>query len=355
MTVVLVAPAQSADGDQGRDTRTQLQRWVDVLERRGHDVYLVGPSDLPIRVQHHVAARLDVADTVQALADAMQGVPPPIVLLDGGVRGSAVTVEEVESANGTVVLAEPHERDDGAARMPPDAPLRVAGDVVVAAGSSLHQLREWTHDGVGLLRVDAADTAAVASALRVMGDVAGAQKWKSQVLPLTTVAAVRAGVRVHAMGAGTLPWRVSELDGSDDPDDAEERRLRIAAAVGPAQGVVDRLVGIPLAERLAQLFWRLGVSGRTLAVLGVVSALFAGVLVSTGTAIAMVTGAAMLLASVIFDRIDGVLTRARRTASPFGAWLGATTDWFREAAVVIGLAVGAAAVAAPKWALACGV
>ena len=60
------------------------------------------------------------------------------------------------------------------ARARPDAPMRVVADVVVAAGSSVHRFADWTHDGVGLLRVDAADADAVASAMRVMGDVASA-------------------------------------------------------------------------------------------------------------------------------------------------------------------------------------
>jgi phosphatidylglycerophosphate synthase len=356
VTVVLVAPIEAWDVEE---TRQQVQRWVDVLEQRGHDVYLVAPSDIPVRATHHVATRQDTADTVRAVADAMEGVPPPVLLLDGGVRGSVVTVEEVEAARGTVVLAISHGHSslasgDGAS---PAAPMRVEADVVVAAGSSMHQIVGWTHDGAGLLRVDARDADAVASAMRVMGDVASQQRWHGPAWPLTAVAAVRAGVTVQTVSAGQLPWQIEspQLEDPDIPtnlDVESEARLRVRAATGPAQGIVDRFVGMPTARWLAMVAWRVGIGAHSVTVLSVASALLAGLLVATGTQMAASLAAVFLLLSVLLDRVDGMLARARRTVTTFGAWLDVTSDRLREAALVIGLAFGAAQTSTPRWALA---
>jgi hypothetical protein len=346
VTVVLVAPVQTLDGEQVRET---AQRWVDELERRGHEVYLVGPSDITVRATHHVAARPDTADTVRAVADAMEGVPPPVLLLDAATAGSVVTLEEVENTPGTVVVAVP-QRDGADSRDRPDAPMRVIAGVVVAAGSSVHDIADWTHEGVGLLRVDAADADAVASAMRVMGDVASAERWRGPAWPLTAVAAVRAGIVVQTMSAGAFPWQTNEVE--DELTVEGEARMRINAAIGPAQGVIDRLVGIPVAKWLSMLAWKVGVGAHAVTVLSVVAALLSGLLIATGTRAGAGVAAFFLLISVVFDRVDGLLARARRTVTPFGAWLDVTTDRLREAAVVIGIGIAVAQQSTPRWALA---
>ena len=359
MTVVLVAPV-NLDGDAEQSVQ-RVQQWIDVLESRGHDVYLVAPSGFAVRATHHVAARAETADTVRAVADAMEGVPPPVLLLDAGVDGSVITVEEVASTHGTTVLARAPDVS-GAAADPPDAPLRVIADVVVAAGSSMHSLSDWTHEGAGLLRIDEKDADSVASAMRVMGDVASAQGWHGPAWPLTTVAAVRAGITVQTTGPGALPWdeagresvvsHESKISQESKISVEQEARLRVVAATGPAQGVVDRFVGIPVSRWLALVAWRIGVGAHAVTTLSVVSALLSGLLIASGTRLGATLAAAFLLLSVLLDRVDGLLARARRTTSPFGAWLDATADRLREVALVIGLAVGAAQSSTPRWALA---
>jgi hypothetical protein len=357
VTVVLVAPVATPGADHGRRA---AQRWVDVLEARGHEVYLVGPSDLGVRATHHVVARPDTADTVRAVADAMDGVPPPVMLLDAATSGSVVTVEEVEAVPGTVLVAFAADghldgRSDGRADgHRPQAPLRVVADVVVAAGSSVHQTIDWTHEGGGLLRVDARDAAAVASAMRVMGDVASAGRWTGPAWPLTAVAAVRAGIVVQTITIDALPWRTDD-EIADELSIQDEARMRIEAATGPAQGVIDRLVGAPVARWLAMQAWKVGVGAHSVTVLSVVSALLAGLLVATGTRPGASVAALFLLVSVVLDRVDGLLARARRTVTPFGAWLDVTADRLREVALVIGIGVGVAQFADPRWALASGV
>lgn len=341
MTVVLIAPVE------GVDAEGLTQEWVDVLEGRSHDVYLVAPSRTPIRATHHVATRGDTADVVRAIADAMNGVPSPVLLLDAGSVGpvsSVLALEEVAAATGTVVLAEAIESlPVGGA----EAPLRVVADVILTAGSSVHTIGEPTHTGRGLLRVDGSDAASVSSALLVMADVAAQQQWRGVAWPLTVVAAVRAGVTVRAVQTPGLPW-----NGAGGVPDAEhEMRQRLHAAAGSPQGLVDKWLGRRASERLAMVAWHVGVGAHAVTIVSVAAALMTGLLISTGTRTGAVVAAAFLLASVLLDRVDGVLARGRRTVTAFGAWLDVTSDRLREAALVIGLAVGAAQTDTPRWGL----
>ncbi len=338
MTVVLVAPGGGE----------LAQEWVDRLESRGHDVYLVAPSATTVRAMHHVTTRGDTADVVRAIADAMEGVPSPVLLLDADTLGSEVTVEEVESASGTVVLAAPIAPSDATERHSSEAPLRVVADVVVAAGSTVHQMAEPTHSGTGLLRVDAADAVAVADALHVMSDVAAQRQWQGDAWPLTVVAAVRAGVTVRTVSVGGLSWG----EAAPPLGVEEERELRVSAAAGAPQGAVDRWLGRGVAESVAMVAWRAGVGAHAVTAVSVAAALMAGLLISTGTRTGAAVGALFLMASVLLDRVDGVLARARRTVTAFGAWLDVTSDRLREAALVIGLAIGAAQFGDPRWGLA---
>jgi phosphatidylglycerophosphate synthase len=356
VTVVLTAPHLDAVVGQ-TDITPRVQGWVDVLEARGHDVYLVGPSRAEVRATHHVAARPDAADTVRAIADAMEGVPAPVLLLDAEVAGSPVTLEEVAAAAGTVVLcaplrpgADPPGPDRGAAA-DVAAPLRVVAGVVVGAGSAQHAIGSPTHAARGLLRVDAADADAVSGALRVMADVAAAQGWDGPAWPLVLVAAVRSGVTVRMVTVPGMPWEEPGPPLSEE----EERQLRLLAATGAPVGVVDRWGGAALARWVASIAWNIGVGAHSVTVVGLAAALLGGLLVSTGTAVGAAGAALLMLLSVVLDRADGIVARARRTVGPFGTWLDLTAARGREAALVIGLAVATATLEEPRWGLASGV
>jgi len=348
VTVVLVAPR---GGELAQD-------WLERLESRGHIVYLVAPSSTTVRAMHHVTTRGDTADVVRAIADAMEGVPSPVLLLDAASVGSVVTVEEVEAASGTVVLAVERTPASEPVTQGAAAPLRVIAEVVLTAGSGVHQIGEPTHAGLGVLRVDAADADDVAGALRVMADVASHQQWHVDAWSLTVVAAVRAGVTVRTVSAPGLPWGAHADPQNADPQDPDpldveqERRLRVDAAAGAPQGVVDRMLGRRVAESVAMVAWRAGVGAHAVTVVSVAAALLAGLLIATGTRTGAAVAALFLLLSVLLDRVDGMLARARRTVTAFGAWLDVTSDRLREAALVIGLAFGAAQFGTPRWGLA---
>jgi phosphatidylglycerophosphate synthase len=191
-----------------------------------------------------------------------------------------------------------------------------------------------------------------------MAEVAGERGWHDAPWPLIVVAAVRAGVVVRISSADQppmpLPWAGrGRPTGSGALTPEDERRLRVAAASGAVQGVVDRLVGGALARALTRRMW--GVSADAVTAISVASALFAGLLVASGTRGGAVLAAAFLALSVLLDRVDGMVARATRSATGFGAWLDATGDRLREAALVIGLAVGAAQRDDPRWGLAAAV
>lgn len=250
------------------------------------------------------------ADPVQAIADAMEGVPAQVLLLEAATAGSVLTVEVVAAGVGTNVLSS-----------------------ALASGT----------DGVTAARA--------AAALRVMADVASEQQWQGAAWPLTVVASVRAGITVRAVQAPGFPWGQE----CEAPDRDHEVALRIRAAAGAPQGLVDRIVGRSAAEAVAARAWRFGVGAHAATVVSLATALMAGLLISTGTRTGAAVGALFLLLSVLLDRVDGILARARRTVTTFGAWVDVATDRLREAALVIGLGVGAAQSGTPRWALAAGV
>jgi hypothetical protein len=347
VTVVLVAGSTGA---------ASAQSWIDVLGARGHDVFVVAPPAFALHAEHHVAANADTADTVRAVADAMEGVAAPVLLLDADVASPAASVlalEQLEAVAGTAALVTSRTPDGAEERA---GRLRVVADVVVAAGSTRHAIGEWTHVGAGLVRVDGADVGAVVRALRVMAEVASDHQWHDPPWPLIVVAAVRAGVVVRIAATdrhpAPLPWDEADREGLDA---ASELDVRLAAASGASHGVVDRLIGAPAARALARRLWSGGIGADAVTAVSVAAALLAGFLVASGTRSAAALAAGFLVLSVLLDRVDGLLARATHTASPFGSWLDATGDRLREAALVIGLAVASAQLGDPQWALAAGV
>ncbi len=79
-----------------------------------------------------------------------------------------------------------------------------------------------------------------------------------------------------------------------------------------------------------------GVSPDAVTIAGLVVALTAAGLVGAGYLLA---GGLVLLASGVFDMLDGALARATGRAGPFGALLDSTVDRVSEAAILFGVSV----------------
>lgn len=97
-----------------------------------------------------------------------------------------------------------------------------------------------------------------------------------------------------------------------------------------------RALGVYLERPAARALTWAGVSPDAVTVVGLVVALTAAGLVGAGYLLA---GGLVLLASGVFDMLDGALARATGRAGPFGALLDSTVDRVSEAAVLFGVSV----------------
>ena len=94
--------------------------------------------------------------------------------------------------------------------------------------------------------------------------------------------------------------------------------------------ILNRYVELPAARVLA----RLGVSPDGLTVAGLLVAGLAAYLVAAGSPL---WGGLVLLASGLFDLLDGALARATGRVTPFGGFLDSTVDRLSEAVVLLGV------------------
>ena len=97
-----------------------------------------------------------------------------------------------------------------------------------------------------------------------------------------------------------------------------------------------RALGVYLERPAARALTWAGVSPDAVTIVGLVVALTAAGLVGAGYLLA---GGLVLLASGVFDMLDGALARATGRAGPFGALLDSTVDRVSEAAVLFGVSV----------------
>jgi CDP-diacylglycerol--glycerol-3-phosphate 3-phosphatidyltransferase len=93
-----------------------------------------------------------------------------------------------------------------------------------------------------------------------------------------------------------------------------------------------------LAEGLARLLQKTGVSPTQLTLIGFLLNLGVGVVLALGY---LPLGGILLLVVGAFDMLDGALARVANRATTFGAFLDSTLDRFSEAALLLGLLVEA--------------
>ena len=101
-------------------------------------------------------------------------------------------------------------------------------------------------------------------------------------------------------------------------------------------GAVRRMLSSYLEDPVVRFLARLGFSPNALTLLGLVIAGGSAYLVSIGH---MGAGGLVLLASGVFDVLDGGLARATDRVSRFGALLDATVDRVSETVVLLGLLI----------------
>ncbi|MBI3914846.1 MAG: CDP-alcohol phosphatidyltransferase family protein [Chloroflexi bacterium] len=79
---------------------------------------------------------------------------------------------------------------------------------------------------------------------------------------------------------------------------------------------------------------RIGVTPNALTLIGFVATCSVGLVLATGN---FALGGLLIIATGIFDALDGTLARLTNRASKFGAYLDSTTDRFAEGALFLGI------------------
>ena len=97
-----------------------------------------------------------------------------------------------------------------------------------------------------------------------------------------------------------------------------------------------RALSLYIETPVTKLLVRLGVSPNLVTIMGLVAAGASAYLLSTGH---LWPGGAVLLASGMFDMMDGALARATGRVSSFGALLDSVVDRMSEAVVLLGLLI----------------
>ncbi len=92
-----------------------------------------------------------------------------------------------------------------------------------------------------------------------------------------------------------------------------------------AQGMLNTLAGA---------LNRIGMTPNALTLVGFAATCSVGIVLATGN---FAVGGLLIIATGIFDALDGTLARLTNRVSPFGAYLDSTTDRFAEGALFLGI------------------
>jgi hypothetical protein len=277
-------------------------------------------------------------------------------LLDASDLTCAAVVEGAAVADGT------------------DAPARVrvseAGRRVVSVGAAGHVVTRPTGYAVGLLRVRAADRAALGAAL---ADAAAAANepanaangpanepanaeaaacgWHdAEPFDVALLAAVRAGLPVRAVSLTHQSVRRGSWQVSGSPGSPWQQRLRAASRGN--DGLFSTLAIRPLSRRLTAYGLGRDWSPNAVTAVSLVLGLAACAAVATGLWWAWLLGAVLLQASLVVDCVDGEIARFTRRSNPLGGWLDAVSDRVKEFTMVAALAWVAARRGSDLWWLA---
>jgi phosphatidylglycerophosphate synthase len=256
------------------------------------------------------------------LQEVLDRIPGDVVLLDPGLDCSgAYPVQDVCAPLGSRVLV-----GQGGT-----APIRIAGGVLVGAGTADAPLREATDLAAGCLQVAAADRPALDRAMAHLRDGPPGPLWQ-QLLSLLVMQAVAIRPVVAA------PFRIGPGVGRDpDPVVLQARRC----ARGGDGWLSERTV-----RRLSRLLTPWAVRARltptTVTVLSLLVGAGAVAAALVGTRAAYLVTAVLMVVSLVLDCVDGEVARWTHRYSRGGAWLDAVGDRVKEYAVwfAVGWAAG---------------
>jgi 1L-myo-inositol 1-phosphate cytidylyltransferase / CDP-L-myo-inositol myo-inositolphosphotransferase len=131
----------------------------------------------------------------------------------------------------------------------------------------------------------------------------------------------------------------------DTPQEARraERLLVERAAAKRADGPVARQLNRRLSRPLSLLLIRLGVSPTAVTIACFLLTLAAAAALALGSLwpLALIAGGVLVQLASVVDGVDGEIARASLRASPYGGFLDSVLDRAGDAAVLVGLALGA--------------
>lgn len=263
------------------------------------------------------------------LREVLAGIDGDIVLLDPDLDCSGpYPVADVCAPLGSRVLV-------GAGGT---APVRIAGGVVVCAGTSQAPLADHTDAAGGCLHVAAMDRPALDQALQHLHQGPPGLLWEQLLSQLIMQAVTVEPVIAAPFEIGPAVVRVP------DPVRVQARRC----ARGGDGWVSERTVR-KLSRRVTPLAVRMQLAPTTVTVLSLLVGAAAVGSALVGTRWAYLLTALLMVASLVLDCVDGEVARWTHRYSMSGAWLDAVGDRVKEYAVWF--AVGWAVAQTALWGL----
>ena len=255
---------------------------------------------------------------------------------------------------------------------------------MVSAASPFHAVSGPTERFLGLLKVSAADTAALAAAAEELAGLVAAgvpaaweaelerkhDDWKGEAeaparlaaaredaVALLVTAIVRRSAHVGNADIRELFWArplsaAAVQQAAADIGGHDEERVLLDSAVKATDGFFTTFFVSPYSKYIARWAARRGLSPNQVTVASLALGVLAAAAFATGHRWGLITGALLLQVAFTTDCVDGQLARYTRTFTALGAWLDSTFDRVKEYLVFAGLGIGAARMGAPVWALA---
>jgi len=236
--------------------------------------------------------------------------------------------------------------------------VRVRHHVVTSVATSFHDVTAPDSRSVGALVIGTADAASAARLVDALADAVAAGDVVSNsrdLVELVSVALVRGGIAVKAVGIVDVPWfRDPEDVGAARAaaDSVSDQRISQLQANRLDDGFYSTFVVRKASKPLTRLALRLGLSPNLITLLSFAIGIAAAACFAAGGRWLLVAGALLLQLSLIVDCVDGEVARATRRFTALGAWLDASTDRVKEFLAYAGLAYGAARLGVDIWWLA---
>lgn len=284
------------------------------------------------------------------VAAAVRAAPAGDLVLasaDVFTQGEALAGVLSDPRLGTAVLSARGDRGRGS------FPLRSERGRVLAAASGFHTVAAPTEWFLGVLKVTAADRAALLGVADRLAEL----RLGGDPVALLLVGLVRSGVHVGQSDLRELFWARPATDAElaqaeRDVAGHDEEQVLLDSSVKAIDGFFTTFFVSPYSKHIARWAARRGFTPNQVTAVSMLLGVLAAAGFATGERWGLVAGAVLLQVAFTTDCVDGQLARFTRTFTPLGAWLDSTFDRLKEYVVFAGLAIGAAGAGDPVWVLA---